>query len=55
MGAVSSLRHDQSSRDLYLRLISAGKPKKVAIVAVMAKLMRRIAAVANRGTPWVKG
>ena len=55
MGAVSSLRHDQQSRDLYLRLVSAGKPKKVAIVAVMAKLMRRIAAVANRGTPWVKG
>lgn len=54
MGAVSALRHDAPSRDLYLRLVAAGKPKKVAIVAVMAKLMRRIAAVANRGTPWVK-
>lgn len=53
MGAVSSLRNDVASRDLYLRLIESGKPKKVAIVAVMAKLMRRIAAVANRGTPWV--
>jgi len=54
MGAVSALRHDAQSRDLYLRLVAAGKPKKVAITAVMAKLMRRIAAVANRGTPWVK-
>lgn len=54
MGAVSAIRHDHGSRELYIRLVSAGKPKKVAIVAVMAKLMRRIAAVANRGTPWVK-
>lgn len=54
MGAISALRNDASSRELYMRLVAAGKPKKVAIVAVMAKLMRRIAAVANRETPWIK-
>ena len=55
MGAVSAIRTDHLSRELYIRLTGKGKPKKVAIVAVMAKMMRRIAAVVNRGTPWVKG
>jgi transposase len=54
MGAVSAIRSDHLSRELYLRLTSKGKPKKVAIVAVMGKTMRRIAAVVNRGTPWVR-
>jgi len=53
MGAISSIRNDPISKAMYTRLVEAGKPKKVAIVAVMAKLMRRIAAVVKRGTPWV--
>ena len=54
MGAVSTLRCDASSRELYARIVGQGKHKKVAIVAVMSKLMRRIAAVVNRGTPYTK-
>jgi len=52
MGAVSNLRTDSESRKLYARIVGQGKHKKVAIVAVMNKLMRRIAAVVNRGTPY---
>ena len=54
MGTLSVVRVDAQSRDLYMRLIGQGKPAKVALVAVMNKTMRRIAAVLNRGTPWMK-
>lgn len=54
MGAVSSVRHDPGCRELYERIVAQGKPKKLALVAVMNKTMRRVAAVAQRGTPWTK-
>ena len=54
MSAIALMRHDHLCRDLYARLVGAGKPPKVAIVAIMAKTMRRIAAVANRQTPWIR-
>lgn len=54
MGAVSSARHDPGCRGLYERIVAQGKPKKVALVAVMNKTMRRVAAVAKRGTKWTK-
>jgi transposase len=52
MGAVSAIRNDTESRDLYMRLVEKGKHKKVALVAVMNKMMRRIVAVSKRGDPW---
>ena len=54
MGAVSAIRHDALCRELYARLVGQGRPKKVALVAVMGKILRRVAAVAKRGTKWTK-
>lgn len=54
MGAVGMLKRDAECRDLYMRIVGQGKPAKLALVAVMNKTMRRIAAVLNRGTPYKK-
>jgi transposase len=39
MGALSACRYDPKLKAFYQRLISAGKPKKVALVAVMRKMI----------------
>ena len=39
MGALVASRHNPAVRDLYQRLLAAGKPKKVALVACMRKLL----------------
>jgi hypothetical protein len=44
------LPHESSTRASWPK----GKYKKVAIVAVMHKLLRRISAVVERGTPYVR-
>lgn len=54
MAAVGTLRHDAGCRDLYLRVTSQGKNAKVGLVAVMNKILRRVAAVVERGTPYVR-
>ena len=54
MGAVYNLRCDYESRELYARIVGKGKHQKVAIVAVMNKLIRRIHATVQRGTPFVR-
>lgn len=54
MGAVGMLNRDAECRDLYMRILGQGKPQKVALVAVMHKMMRRLAAVLERGTPYLK-
>ena len=41
------------TRESTERLRSKGKPFKVALVAVMRKLLLQLNAVARRGTPWV--
>ena len=38
--------------ELYERLIAAGKPKKVAIIAVARKLPTILNAIVRDGTPW---
>ena len=40
-------------RNYYQGLRQRGKPGKVALVAVMRKLLLHLSAVARRGTPWV--
>ena len=40
-------------RNYYQGLRQRGKPGKVALVAVMRKLLLHLNAVARRGTPWV--
>ena len=51
--ALSAIRTDATLSDFYQRLRQRGKAGKVALVAVMRKLLLlRLNAVARRGTPW---
>lgn len=52
MAALSATRCNPQLAPFYKRLIQAGKPKKVALVAVMRKLLVTLNAVIARGTPW---
>ena len=51
--AWSVIRADGAMRPYYQGLRRRGKPGKVALVAVMRKLLLHLNAVARRGTPWV--
>ncbi len=53
MAALSAVRFDRDMHGVYTRLRGRGKPAKVALVAVMRKLLLRLNAIARRGTPWV--
>ena len=52
MGALVASRHNPAIRDFYQRLLAAGKPKKVAPVASMRKLLVILNARLNHGSPW---
>jgi transposase len=54
MAALSTIRREGQMRHFYLRLRHRGKPGKVAIVAVMRKMLLVINAIAHRGTPWTE-
>lgn len=47
MAALVATRHNPAIRDFYQRLVAAGKPKKVAIVACMRKLLTILNAMAR--------
>jgi transposase len=52
MAAVSASQHNPVMRAFYHRLIGAGKPKKVALVAVMHKMLTRLNAMQRTRQPW---
>jgi transposase len=52
MGALVATRHNPVLREFYGRLLAAGKPKKVALVACMRKLLSILNAVMRDRTPW---
>lgn len=52
MGALVASRHNPVLRAFYQRLLAAGKPKKVALVAVMRKLLVICNAIRRDHTPW---
>ena len=52
MGAMVSSRHNPVIRDFYQRLLSAGKPKKVALTACMRKLLTILNSMFKHGTSW---
>jgi len=52
LATLSAVRHDPRMREFYQRLLSAGKPKKVALVAAMRKLLTIINAVFRSGQPY---
>lgn len=52
MAAVTATRHNPILKPFYERLIAAGKPVKVALVAVMRRLVVFANAVLKSGQPW---
>jgi transposase len=52
MGALVAARRNPAIKEFYERLLVAGKPKKVALVACMRKLLSIVNAVLKHRTPW---
>ena len=52
LAALSASRFNEQCRMLYERLLSRGKPKKVALIAVANKLLRQIFAILRSGIPY---
>lgn len=52
MATLSATRYNPVIRPLYQRLLAAGKPKKVAMVACMRKLLIILNAMLKANTPW---
>lgn len=53
MAALTAIRRDAGYKAFARRLVEAGKAKKIAIVAVMRKLIEAANLVLKRQTPWV--
>jgi transposase len=52
MGALVAARRNPVVKEFYEHLLAAGKPKKVALVACMRKLLSILNAVLKHRTPW---
>ncbi len=52
MGALVATRRNTVIRAFYLRLVAAGKPKKVALIACMRKLLTILNAMMRTNTTW---
>ena len=52
MSALVATRHNPVIRDFYDRLVAAGKPKKLALVACMRKLLIILNAMLRHGEHW---
>jgi transposase len=52
MAAIVASRHNSVIRTFYLRLLAAGKPKKVALTACARKLLTILNAMMRTNTPW---
>jgi transposase len=52
MGALIASRFNPAIKEFYERLVGAGKPKKVALVACMRKLLTILNALMRDRTPW---
>ncbi len=52
MGALVAARRNPAVKEFYERLLAAGKPKKVALVACMHKLLVTLNAVLKHRSPW---
>lgn len=52
MGALVATRHNPAIKEFYERLLAAGKPKKVALVACMRKLLTILNAMIRERSPW---
>lgn len=52
LSTMSAIQHHPTLKPMYQRLVAAGKPKKVAIVACMRKQLSILNAMLKNGTPW---
>jgi hypothetical protein len=52
MCAISAKKQNQACRELYDRLRAAGKPPKLALIAVCNKLLKQAFAIATTATPY---
>jgi transposase len=52
MAAVTASRHNPVLRPFYERLIANGKPPKLALIAVLRRLVVFANAVLRSGQPW---
>lgn len=52
MGTLSAVRCNPVLKDFYQRLLNAGKPKKVALVAAMRKLLTILNVMVKRNSVW---
>jgi transposase len=52
MAALVAARFNPVIKSFYDRLVAAGKPKKVALVACMRKLLTILNAMVKVGKPW---
>lgn len=52
MATLAATRHNPAIRALYKRLVAAGKPKKVALVACMRRLLTALNAISRDRVAW---
>ena len=52
MGTLVATRFNPTIKEFYERLLAGGKPKKVALVAGMRKLLLILDAILKNRTPW---
>ena len=52
MATVVAIRHNPAIRAFYDRLLAAGKPPKVALIAGMHKLLLILDAIVRSGERW---
>jgi len=52
MAVLAASRGDNDLACFYRRLVAAGKPAKVALVATINKMLKRLGAMVRSGTPW---
>lgn len=50
--AMSASRHNPVLRAFYRRLLQAGKPKMVSLIALARKLLTILNAIARDNQPW---
>lgn len=52
MGAMTASLHNPVLKAFYERLLAAGKPKMVAMIALARKLLTILNAIIRTKTPW---
>ena len=55
MCAMTAIRYNTACKELFIRLVQKGKPKKVALLAVVNKMIHQVFAVMSKNEPYVDG